>query len=78
MVSQKTCSQNDLELAKRFGIKAQSDLSNYPFVRDQVPIFPYTFVKKMLALPLEEKNGTLLIAIARPHHCLAWRQWRLH
>ena len=67
MVSQKTCSQNDLELAKRFGIKAQSDLSNYPFVRDQVHIFPYTFVKKMLALPLEEKNGTLLIAIARPH-----------
>ncbi len=66
MVSPKLYNQNSSDLAKRFGIQAQYDLSKCPFVRDQVHVFPYTFVKKMLALPLEEKNGTLLVAIARP------------
>lgn len=66
MASQKLCSQSEVDLAKRFGIHSQKDLSKYPFVRDQVHIFPYNFVKKMLALPLEEKNGILLVAIARP------------
>jgi len=61
-----TDKDEDLLLAKRFGLEIVYDLSDYPFVRDQVQRLPYAFVKQKLALPLEEREGALLIAISHP------------
>jgi general secretion pathway protein E len=57
----------DFLFAKRFGLKPVYDLSKYPFVKDKVQKLPYAFVKQKLALPLEEKEGKLLVAISRPY-----------
>ena len=59
--------QNEESLfAKRFGIETAYDLSEYCFVKNRVHKLPYAFVKQRLALPLEETEGKLLIAISRP------------
>ena len=56
----------DLLFAKRFGIELVYDLSGYPFIRDKVQKLPYSFVKQKLALPLEEREGKLIVAISHP------------
>ena len=52
--------------ASQFGLETVTDLSSYPFVRDQVHLLPYAFVKKKLILPLQEREGRLLVAVAQP------------
>ena len=57
----------DFLFAKRFGLEPVYDLSGYPFVKDNVHKLPYAFVKQKLALPIEEKDGKLIVAISRPY-----------
>jgi len=59
--------ENDASFADRFGIASISDLSNSPFVLEGVQKLPYNFAKEHLALPIEEKDGKLLVAIAKPY-----------
>ncbi len=57
--------EQETQLAQAAGISLESDLLGYPFVRDQVQLLPYTFAKQKSALPLEERSGKLLVALAR-------------
>ena len=57
----------DFLLAKRFGLKTVYNLSGYPFIKEKVRRLPYNFVKQKLTLPLEEKEGKLIVAISRPY-----------
>jgi len=57
----------DFLYAKRFGLETVYDLSEYLFIKEKVQKLPYTFVKQKLALPLEEKDGKLLVAISHPY-----------
>ncbi|NGX50199.1 MAG: Type II secretion system protein E [Chlamydiae bacterium] len=57
----------DFLLAKRFGLECVNDLSDYPFIKDRVQKLPYSFVKQRLAIPLEEREGKLIVAISRPY-----------
>jgi len=59
--------KEDFLLAKRFGLKPVYDLSSFSFIRDKVRRLPYNFVKQRQALPLEEKEGKLLVAISHPY-----------
>lgn len=54
----------DYLLAQRFGLKIVYDLSNYPFIKNQVRKLSYSFVKQKLTLPIEEKEGKLVVAIS--------------
>ncbi|MEM7174401.1 MAG: type II secretion system ATPase GspE [Chlamydiota bacterium] len=58
--------RRDQLLAEQFGLDQVADIIDYPFVRDQVRLLPYAFVKQKLVLPLEEREGELLIAVAHP------------
>ena len=53
--------------AKRFGLKIIYDLNHFPFVQEKVHKLPYHFVKEKFALPIEEKEGRLTVAIAHPY-----------
>ncbi|MEM8727312.1 MAG: type II secretion system ATPase GspE [Chlamydiota bacterium] len=53
--------------AVRFGLESVDDLSSYPFVEKKIHKLPYPFVKERLALPIDEKGGKLVVAIAHPH-----------
>lgn len=66
MIEEKPSLEDDLFLAKRFGLETVYDLSNYPFVKEKVRKLPYHFVKEKLSLPIEEKEGKLIVAISRP------------
>ncbi len=54
------------EIAKRFRIPFFNDLSQFPYVKEKITPLPYSFAKSHLLLPLEEKEGVLLIAMAHP------------
>ena len=56
----------DSELAKRFGLKVVEKPLDAPFVQKKTKRLPYGFAKEKLALPLEEKDGKLIVAIAKP------------
>ncbi|MDJ0651918.1 MAG: type II secretion system ATPase GspE [Simkaniaceae bacterium] len=56
----------DYLFAKRFGLESIYDLSSYPFVQKKIHKLPYPFVKEKLALPVDEKEGKLVVAIAHP------------
>lgn len=49
-----------------FGLEVVSDLSSYPFVQEKTQFLPYSFAKGRFLLPLDEKEGVLLVAIADP------------
>jgi len=66
MIKETISPEEDLSLAKRFGLKRVYDLSSYAFIKEKVRKLPYNFVKQKLALPLEEKGGKLVIAISHP------------
>jgi len=50
----------------KFDITAAKELFDYPFVKDRVQLLPYDFVKSKRALPLEEREGVLLVAVSDP------------
>lgn len=54
------------EIAKRFNLPYFSDLSEFAFVKEKITPLPYSFAKSRLFLPLEEKEGALLVAMAHP------------
>lgn len=53
-------------MTEKFDIEQAGELFDYPFVKDKVQLLPYDFVKSKRALPLEEKEGALLVAISDP------------
>jgi general secretion pathway protein E len=57
----------DLEaLAQHYKLPYFSSLADFPFVKEKITLLPYSFAKAHLFLPLEEKEGVLLIAMADP------------
>ncbi len=50
----------------QFGLTAVDRLFDYPFVKNKEQVLPYEFVKAHQVLPLEEKEGVLIVAIADP------------
>ncbi|MCB1107134.1 MAG: type II secretion system ATPase GspE [Chlamydiia bacterium] len=53
--------------ADRFGLSSIYDLSESPFVKQGIQKLPYNFVKQKLALPIDDKDGKLVVAISRPY-----------
>lgn len=53
-------------LGKRFGMSVATDLSEFPFVKERVALIPYSFAKRRLLLPLEDKEGKILVALSNP------------
>lgn len=49
-----------------FGLKEASQLFDFLFVKEKVHVVPYEFAKKHKILPLEEKDGILVVAISDP------------
>lgn len=58
---------DDYLFAKRFGLESIYDLSSFPFIKNKIHKLPYPFVKEKLALPIDEKEGKLVVAIAHPY-----------
>lgn len=54
------------KLAREFGLEILTDLSQVPFLPDQPLKVPYAFVKRHLALPIEERNGEVIVAVNDP------------
>ena len=53
-------------LVERFGIQKEASLLDFPFVKEKMRKVEYSFAKKRLALPLEEVEGILKVAMAKP------------
>ncbi len=59
--------QDDPEtIAARLHLTYSANLSEFPFVKDKVILLPYAFAKSHMLLPLEEKEGFLLVAMIHP------------
>jgi general secretion pathway protein E len=54
------------EIAKRFQLPYFTDLSEFPLVKEKVTLLPYAFCKSHLLLPLEDSEGSLLVAMVHP------------
>jgi len=54
------------EWSKRFGMEIISSLEEMEWVRFKTPLMPYSFVKKKGILPLEERNGKVIVAVSNP------------
>jgi general secretion pathway protein E len=73
-------SVQDLELkewGKRFGMEVRSSLSDAEFIRLKTPLMPYSFVKKKGVIPLEEKEGKIVVALSNPLDLEAVEEVRL-
>jgi len=69
---------SDLEtLGNRFDMQTAEELFDFPLIKDKVPLIPYEFAKKKQVLPLEEKEGVLLVAITDPLALEALEEVRL-
>lgn len=53
-------------LCQEFNILYVTDLSSYPFVRDKVQLIPYALAKNRLALPVDEQDDFLIVALEDP------------
>jgi len=58
--------ENVEEIAKRFDLPYFLDLSAFDCVKEKIVYLPYAFAKSHQLLPLEEREGTLLVAMAQP------------
>lgn len=54
------------EVAQRFSLPYVTDLTAFAFIQEKITPLPYAFVKQHLALPLEQKEGVLLLALLNP------------
>ena len=54
------------EIAKRFDLAYFTHLSEFPYVKEKKTPLPYSFAKTRLVLPLEEKDGILVLAMTHP------------
>lgn len=55
-------------LAEQFGIEQILDISGYNFPKELIKQVPYSFAKRHLALPIDERDQTIVIAIHDPLH----------
>src|SRR5476651_2469453 len=53
-------------LCQEFKISYITDLSSYPFVRDKLQLIPYPMAKSRLALPVDEQEDFLIVALEDP------------
>jgi len=53
-------------LGNRFGIPVLLDLKGFPFVEEKIHKVPYTFARQKNMLPLEEREGKLVVACTTP------------
>jgi general secretion pathway protein E len=53
-------------LCQEFNIPYVTDLSAHPFVRDKIQLIPYTMAKTRRALPVDEQNSLLYVALEDP------------
>lgn len=53
-----------IELSTRYGVEVAHNLLAYSFVKEKVQKIPYSFAKQHLLLPLEERGGKVLLAVA--------------
>lgn len=58
---------DDYLFAERFGLEAIYDLTSAPFVKEKVHKLPYGFAKKRLVLPIDEKDGKVVLAFSKPY-----------
>ena len=63
--------------SRQFSLPLAGSLAQAPLVRDRTPLAPYAFVKKRGILPLEEKEGKIVVAIADPLHLESLEEIRL-
>lgn len=67
---------DDYLFAERFGLESVYDLSSFSFIQNKVQRIPYAFVKERLALPVDERDGKLIVAISRPYDLEALEEIR--
>ena len=54
------------EWSERFGMEIMSSLQQAEWVRLKTPVMPYAFVKKKGILPLEVREGKVVVALSNP------------
>ena len=59
-------SQDGAVLAKRFGLASRLDPAEAFFVKNKIRKLPYSFAKEKLVLPLEEKDGKIVVGVSHP------------
>lgn len=65
------------EWSVRFGLELHESLDDFAWIRAKLPGMPYSFVKKRGIIPLEEREGKVLIAISNPLDLEAIEEARL-
>ncbi|MCI0382326.1 MAG: type II secretion system ATPase GspE [Chlamydiae bacterium] len=65
------------ETADRFGIEILEKISLFPFVVKKVHHVPYEFAKNKTLLPIDEKEGKLIVAICDPFDLESLEEVRL-
>lgn len=58
----------DSSLAKQLGMPIYEDISTLRLPKEKYTEIPYAFVKKNMILPIEQQNGTIIVAVADPLH----------
>lgn len=53
-------------LADQFGMATYVDLSSFRFPREYYKRVPYAFVKKNMVIPIQDEQGTAIVAVADP------------
>ena len=56
--------EKEIKLAKKFGIKVVLNLDDYKFIKEKKNLIPYFFAKKNSILPIDEKNGAIVVAVS--------------
>ncbi|NNM43558.1 MAG: type II secretion system ATPase GspE [Chlamydiae bacterium] len=54
------------QIAAQFGISIREDLLSCLFVKEKIHLIPYSFAKYRFVLPLEERDGKIVVALANP------------
>jgi len=78
MLENKTLQYSSEELEERFGITSSEDLSQFTFVKNHTNIIPYLFAKERKVLPLEEKEGKVLVATCYPFEADSFEELQLY
>jgi general secretion pathway protein E len=65
------------EWSERFGMEIVYSLQDAELIRFKTPLMPYSFVKKKGVIPLEEREGKVVIAVSNPLDLEASQEIRL-
>lgn len=57
---------NERSIAERFGLPIHEEISNFPLVKERVPLIPYLFAKQKRILPVEQNEKGVIVAVADP------------